>query len=476
MEKSATIVASPRMRGEDPPGFDELLADGSFHARLAQARVERERALAQAAAAGETDLLLPHRKPWDSEESSSNPTPRQSRNAQAGDESFREPIILDRPVQAAESVTHRATEPPAKKPATPEPARRQNPPMPVERAPVSASSEHLADRTPVHRQTSRTVIAGGFAAGLLIGAMLSFIYMALSPSARENDFATDGWVAMASEMPPPSAVDEEISNAWRLPLDDPNTLLGLSVGHNASVRAAEPLVSGMVAPADVAPWVQGTVAPRPAIGGGLALLTAGALPDIAQIRTPEWDAPMVRLALPDRQVFPEVISGDLALAAQPAGPFAMAPETDDAIPVSVNQKGMFPHRIVLHTPVGVSDERLGETMRRLDAAGFILDDQRRTELPISQSNVRYFYAEDAKAAAILADSIGAVSRDFTSFSPLPENGMLEIWLAGRGAGRASSERHPPATAAQTASQIERDRHLLYLRSLILQQLHRDGHL
>lgn len=281
---------------------------------------------------------------------------------------------------------------------------------------------------------------------------------------------------MASEMPPPSAVDEEISNAWRLPLDDPNTLLGLSVGHNASIRAAEPLVSGMVAPADVAPWIQGAVAPRPAIGGGLALLTAGALPDIAQIRTPEWDTPMVRLALPDRQVFPEVISGDLALAAQPTAPLASAQGAFDAIPVFVNQQEPFPHRIVLHAPVGVSDDRLGETMERLNSAGFILDDQRRTELAISQSNVRYFYAEDAEAAAILADSIGAVSRDFTSFSPLPENGMLEIWLAGRGAVRHSSERQPPATAARTASQIERDRHLLYLRGLILRQLRRDGHL
>ena len=66
MERVATDVAKPPLPGGELPGFDELLAKGSFHARLAQARVERAKALAES---GDDDFILnTSRKPWDRDE------------------------------------------------------------------------------------------------------------------------------------------------------------------------------------------------------------------------------------------------------------------------------------------------------------------------------------------------------------------------------------------------------------------------
>ncbi|PYE84099.1 hypothetical protein [Pseudoroseicyclus aestuarii] len=49
-----------------------------------------------------------------------------------------------------------------------------------------------------------------------------------------------------------------------------------------------------------------------------------------------------------------------------------------------------------------------------------------------RSEVRYFHSGDAARAEGLAQALGAVARDFSSYRPAPERGVVEIWLAGSG--------------------------------------------
>ncbi|SPH23323.1 hypothetical protein DEA8626_02387 [Defluviimonas aquaemixtae] len=66
MERPATKVASSRHERGDLPAFEDLLAQGSFHARLAKARAKREKSLAGKSETGEEDFILtPGRKPWE---------------------------------------------------------------------------------------------------------------------------------------------------------------------------------------------------------------------------------------------------------------------------------------------------------------------------------------------------------------------------------------------------------------------------
>ena len=64
MERVATDVAKPSVPGGELPSFEELLAKGSFHARLAQARLKREKALAESGDAGGF-ILDTTCKPWE---------------------------------------------------------------------------------------------------------------------------------------------------------------------------------------------------------------------------------------------------------------------------------------------------------------------------------------------------------------------------------------------------------------------------
>ena len=65
MDRAATdVAASPAAKG-DLPSFEELLAEGSFQARIARARAEREKALAVDAGRPDDFILNTSKKPWD---------------------------------------------------------------------------------------------------------------------------------------------------------------------------------------------------------------------------------------------------------------------------------------------------------------------------------------------------------------------------------------------------------------------------
>ena len=137
------------------------------------------------------------------------------------------------------------------------------------------------------------------------------------------------------------------------------------------------------------------------------------------------------------------IAAEPTPAVQPASPtpnanalFALSkvppirPRTLRTVPV---QSAVFPvFNIVLHIPNGAQRSDATTLLGAAVGAGFEIADIQPAGFTISRTNVRYFHAKDAQAARALAGAIGGQLRDFTSFKPPPDPGVIEIWLKGEG--------------------------------------------
>lgn len=110
----------------------------------------------------------------------------------------------------------------------------------------------------------------------------------------------------------------------------------------------------------------------------------------------------------------------------------------------------------VHAPTAVESDKVEAVMAQVSESGVGLVELKRVELKISKDNVRYFHAEDAEAAAAVAEATGAVLRNFTAFSPLPPSGSIEYWVAGtrKGGGAAAVATRTPqrATPQRTTTQ------------------------
>lgn len=82
--------------------------------------------------------------------------------------------------------------------------------------------------------------------------------------------------------------------------------------------------------------------------------------------------------------------------------------------------------------------------------GVPVDQTRRQAISIRNTNIRYYHDQDREPATLLADNLGGVARDFTNFTPPPNPGVIEIWMAGR-SGPAQSNQ-----GSATARGIEAD--------------------
>ena len=130
-------------------------------------------------------------------------------------------------------------------------------------------------------------------------------------------------------------------------------------------------------------------------------------------------------------------------------------------------------------PSSMSDDRLNGIANTLKDAGFLIKDPARVRFTIRQSNVRYYSAEDAEAARALAKIVGGTARDFTSFSPSPPTGTIEVWFAGTAPSKVKTAKAAPARAKpvrtkRQPSKAEQDR--IRLRNRLVDQLRRGDHL
>lgn len=88
-------------------------------------------------------------------------------------------------------------------------------------------------------------------------------------------------------------------------------------------------------------------------------------------------------------------------------------------------------RVAVYSPARLASDRRDWAMSRLSETGWPTD-VATTPYTIAETHVRYFHAADQTAAESLAVLLDTSPRDFTSFSPAPETGHLEVWLGGQG--------------------------------------------
>ena len=89
--------------------------------------------------------------------------------------------------------------------------------------------------------------------------------------------------------------------------------------------------------------------------------------------------------------------------------------------------------IAVNIPETVPTDRYQSVVTRIEESVFSADVVGTTPFNIAQTHVRYYHAMDRSAAEELANLFDAEARDFTSYSPAPEKGFLELWVSGEGA-------------------------------------------
>ncbi len=134
---------------------------------------------------------------------------------------------------------------------------------------------------------------------------------------------------------------------------------------------------------------------------------------------------------------------------------AALPESESERPVQVPvEEPSWPAepRVVLHaSPRGttLAERFIGKLAARPD----ISLENRRVDIDVSTSHLRYYDRRDADKAASLAVTLGTAAaplpvRDFTHYRPRPHRGLIEVWVTGTGA----DENALPSTIELTSSE------------------------
>lgn len=524
MERAATEVAKPPRGGGELPSFEELLAKGSFHARLARARADREKILRQVD--DENDFVLDTRhKPWEKQDAiRSRRDPlvealRSAAAARAGGTALR-PVRPERAEWPGANVLvlwpMDGTRPgPA--PAGAVPRRRAVAAGTVGIAAPAGLPDRLPARAPDAtagrlQAARRAAMAGiGFAAGLALGVAAAAILPRLVPSAAT--VAPPPVVAVAPAVPAlalpdlgPSSVPASLSapairtalpglpvaEGREAALDPPArgvpTVAGTGPAQPPAVAAFDPVPERLRVPAPVPGAPSGirvtprlvmadpatgavadrrpvfsATAPRPT-GLDAAALSGG--PEMPRFGPAAEDGTIASDA-PARFV-PPVATAALPPIVAEGADSAPGPQ---AVPPAAGPR--FAGPVVVNAPASIDEAALAALVGELGAGGFVLAEPNRVDITIRESNVRFFHPGDAAAAEAVAAALGAVPRDFTAFTPAPPEGTIEVWLAGRGEGAA------PARARRTSAQgsmTPAERELEALRARILQQLRNGEHL
>lgn len=133
------------------------------------------------------------------------------------------------------------------------------------------------------------------------------------------------------------------------------------------------------------------------------------------------------------------------------------------------------YSIQVHAPSNLPDDKLNAFTTALRETGFSVKDPKRVGFSISKNNIRYFHAGDAEAAQILAEAVDGTARDFTSFSPSPPVGTIEVWLAGKKTSGKKTKRTSNRSSTSSGSGSG-DPAMSAIRSRIINSMRRGDHL
>jgi hypothetical protein len=169
---------------------------------------------------------------------------------------------------------------------------------------------------------------------------------------------------------------------------------------------------------------------------------------IAPLVSPVFETKLARLPVhvpdsppvisdPDAATSPPQPVPPLVLTSTPPVRQAIA-AIETQIPPVVNPGLADATNVVLLVPAFVPQTEAEDAIATAATLGIPVDQTRRASVSISQTNIRYFHAEDAEAATILASGLGGIARDFTNFRPPPNPGVIEIWIEGQG-GRTNNQ-------------------------------------
>jgi len=297
-------------------------------------------------------------------------------------------------------------------------------PRPALAAQRRAPEPVVRDAAPAGRTQPRRklAVAAGFAAGLGLGIAASVAVLLSWPPAPVPSSDTAAAPAprtgtdLADTAPAGAPAVAAAPLAHALPQAAPGALPAAPAAPRDGTATAGPGVAAAVPGREMLPPVAATTPPATSQARAPA---AASTPPSAAAPPPDMPLP------PPRPV------------AEPAPPPLDLP---DGLRLYVH----VPPRGAAYAPVAV----------RLDAAG-LADWQRvDTSLPISETHLRYYHAEDAAAAEAIAARLNAATRDFTGYTPRPEPGLVEVWLAGRG-GSGTAPRPPAPGLGEIARSVSR---------------------
>ncbi|HQU68019.1 MAG TPA: hypothetical protein PLI43_07445 [Albidovulum sp.] len=464
---------------------------GTFHQRLAAARAEREKVLAERGDTQEPQFL-PGPKPWERPEYLRGEVGKSRREAAA------KPALASvAPAKVTPARVHAKAARPA---ATPEtivalvPVTEEPATAPATIAPAVAAATMGAWRLRLYQ------VAGGVAFGVTLGIGMGYWFASAprpgtsapvsisaegptvaAPGVSTQDLA--GIALPAPEVLPPSPDTPQLSNVTYVSATLPAITGGGPVGPQ---MAAAPAVAmaGLALPEAAAPTLAPATAPAPerAAGPGLSAaapeldfdspvvplpvvfaMTAPALPRMVSDTPPPLPVLPGTLATPASYSAPEVADplagpGDLPLGSQGV-PLPVARPAPTEV-----------FTLIVHAPATLTEAEIATAADAFEAAGFGAITPKTVAVNIRETNVRFYSPEDQAIAARLAGVLGARLRDFTDFSPKPPEGTVEVWLAGRGGATAAKVSAKPAKTKKNRAAAAGPSQVQMLKDRLVRQL------
>ncbi len=311
----------------------------------------------------------------------------------------------------------------ASRPTAPKPARAQTEPEP-------------------HQKSARK--GGGYWKGLLqvmAGIALFAVLYAVISSVRdtpENPANAATAVVQPDVSIPPIAAPQSTPEPTPAPTPAPTS---------------EPAIAAASAPTDTAPALPDVIAQITGPTTPVSPQTNSLNVVFAPLISPEFASPTTLQApqpldappseFDDFLPFERLVPPQVLTRFPPARPTVDTGETVETVEeiaaIAPNSAFADATNVVLMVPAFAPQSQAEDMIAAAAGIGIPVDQTRRASVSISSTNIRYYHAQDAEAAILLADSLGGQARDFTTFRPPPNPGVIEVWMEGRGGASTPSQ-------------------------------------